>query len=89
MDLDRVAHLLRAATGDEHPVDPRTMALVFGAMLIAGLAATAGLTLRNNRPSESFQGTQWERRNELNCGCENDQQGEAAVEAWRVAPAAV
>jgi Mn2+/Fe2+ NRAMP family transporter len=42
--------------------DPRTMALVFGAMLIAGLAATAGLTLRNNRPSESFQGTQWERR---------------------------
>jgi uncharacterized protein YcbK (DUF882 family) len=29
MDLDRVAHLLRAATGDEHPVDPRTLALVY------------------------------------------------------------
>jgi uncharacterized protein YcbK (DUF882 family) len=28
-DLDRVAHLLRAATGDEHPVDPRTLALVY------------------------------------------------------------
>lgn len=28
-DLDRVAHLLRAATGDEHPVDPRTMGLVY------------------------------------------------------------
>jgi uncharacterized protein YcbK (DUF882 family) len=28
-DLDRLAHLLRAATGDEHPVDPRTMALVY------------------------------------------------------------
>jgi uncharacterized protein YcbK (DUF882 family) len=27
-DLDRVAHLLRAATGDEHPVDPRTLGLV-------------------------------------------------------------
>jgi uncharacterized protein YcbK (DUF882 family) len=28
-DLDRVAHLLRAATGDEHPVDPRTLGLVY------------------------------------------------------------
>jgi uncharacterized protein YcbK (DUF882 family) len=28
-ELDRVAHLLRAATGDEHPVDPRTLALVY------------------------------------------------------------
>ena len=28
-DLDRMAHLLRAASGDEHPVDPRTMALVY------------------------------------------------------------
>jgi uncharacterized protein YcbK (DUF882 family) len=28
-DLDRVAHLLRAATGDEHPVDPRTLALAY------------------------------------------------------------
>jgi uncharacterized protein YcbK (DUF882 family) len=28
-DLDKLAHLLRAATGDEHPVDPRTMALVY------------------------------------------------------------
>jgi len=28
-DLDRAAHLLRAATGDEHPVDPRTMALAY------------------------------------------------------------
>jgi len=28
-DLDRVAHLLRAATGDEHPVDPRTLSLVY------------------------------------------------------------
>jgi uncharacterized protein YcbK (DUF882 family) len=29
VDLDRVAHLLRAASGDEHPVDPRTLALVY------------------------------------------------------------
>jgi len=28
-DLDRVAHELRSATGDEHPVDPRTLALVY------------------------------------------------------------
>ncbi len=28
-DLDRVAHELRAATGDEHPVDPRTLALAY------------------------------------------------------------
>ena len=28
-DLDRVAHELRAATGDEHPVDPRTLSLVY------------------------------------------------------------
>jgi uncharacterized protein YcbK (DUF882 family) len=28
-DLDRVAHLLRAMGGDEHPVDPRTLALVY------------------------------------------------------------
>lgn len=28
-ELDRVAHELRAATGDEHPVDPRTLALVY------------------------------------------------------------
>jgi uncharacterized protein YcbK (DUF882 family) len=29
-DLDRVAHLLRAASGDEHPIDPRTLSLVYG-----------------------------------------------------------
>ena len=29
IDLDRAAHLLRAASGDEHPVDPRTLALVY------------------------------------------------------------
>jgi uncharacterized protein YcbK (DUF882 family) len=28
-DLDRVAHLLRAMGGEEHPVDPRTLALVY------------------------------------------------------------
>jgi uncharacterized protein YcbK (DUF882 family) len=28
-DLDRVAHLLRAASGDEHPVDPRTLSLIY------------------------------------------------------------
>jgi uncharacterized protein YcbK (DUF882 family) len=28
-DLDRVAHLFRAASGDEHPVDPRTLGLVY------------------------------------------------------------
>jgi uncharacterized protein YcbK (DUF882 family) len=28
-DLDRVAHVLRAGTGDEYPVDPRTLALVY------------------------------------------------------------
>lgn len=28
-DLDRVAHLLRARGGDEHPVDPRTLGLVY------------------------------------------------------------
>jgi uncharacterized protein YcbK (DUF882 family) len=28
-DLDHVAHLLRAATGDEHPIDPRTLGLVY------------------------------------------------------------
>jgi uncharacterized protein YcbK (DUF882 family) len=28
-DLDRVAHLLRAACGDEHPIDPRTLGLVY------------------------------------------------------------
>jgi uncharacterized protein YcbK (DUF882 family) len=28
-DLDRVAHLLRSATGDEHPIDPRTLSLVY------------------------------------------------------------
>ncbi|MBV9947330.1 MAG: YcbK family protein [Myxococcales bacterium] len=28
-DLDRVAHLLRAGSGDEHPIDPRTLALVY------------------------------------------------------------
>jgi uncharacterized protein YcbK (DUF882 family) len=28
-DLDRVAHLLRAMSGDEHPVDPRTLGLVY------------------------------------------------------------
>ena len=28
-DLDRVAHLLRAMSGEEHPVDPRTLALVY------------------------------------------------------------
>jgi uncharacterized protein YcbK (DUF882 family) len=29
VDLDRAAHLLRAATGDEHPVDPRTLGIVY------------------------------------------------------------
>jgi uncharacterized protein YcbK (DUF882 family) len=29
VDLDRTAHLLRAMSGDEHPVDPRTLALVY------------------------------------------------------------
>jgi uncharacterized protein YcbK (DUF882 family) len=29
VDLDRVAHLLRAMSGDEHPVDPRTLGLVY------------------------------------------------------------
>jgi uncharacterized protein YcbK (DUF882 family) len=29
LDLDRAAHLLRASTGDEHPVDPRTLAFVY------------------------------------------------------------
>ena len=29
VDLDRIAHLLRAASGDEHPVDPRTLGLVY------------------------------------------------------------
>jgi uncharacterized protein YcbK (DUF882 family) len=29
VDLDHLAHLLRAATGDEHPVDPRTLSLVY------------------------------------------------------------
>jgi uncharacterized protein YcbK (DUF882 family) len=28
-DLDRAAHLLRAASGDEHPIDARTLALVY------------------------------------------------------------
>jgi uncharacterized protein YcbK (DUF882 family) len=28
-DMDRVAHLLRSATGDEHPIDPRTLSLVY------------------------------------------------------------
>jgi uncharacterized protein YcbK (DUF882 family) len=28
-DLDRVAHVLRAPGGDEHPVDPRTLALIY------------------------------------------------------------
>jgi uncharacterized protein YcbK (DUF882 family) len=28
-DLDRAAHLLRAMSGDEHPVDPRTLSLVY------------------------------------------------------------
>jgi uncharacterized protein YcbK (DUF882 family) len=28
-DLDRVAHLLRAAGGEEHPMDPRTLSLVY------------------------------------------------------------
>lgn len=30
VDLDRMAHLLRASSGDEHPVDPRTLAIVYG-----------------------------------------------------------
>jgi uncharacterized protein YcbK (DUF882 family) len=29
VDLDRVAHLLRASTGEEHPIDPRTLDLVY------------------------------------------------------------
>jgi len=37
MDLDRVAHLLRAATGDEHPVDPRTLSLVYGIQMHFGV----------------------------------------------------
>ncbi|HZU83453.1 MAG TPA: DUF882 domain-containing protein [Polyangiaceae bacterium] len=28
-DLDRIAHLLRAGGGEEHPVDPRTVSLVY------------------------------------------------------------
>jgi uncharacterized protein YcbK (DUF882 family) len=28
-DLDRVAHLLRAMSGDEHPVDPRMLGLIY------------------------------------------------------------
>jgi uncharacterized protein YcbK (DUF882 family) len=28
-DLDRAAHLLRAGSGDEHPIDPRTLSLVY------------------------------------------------------------
>ncbi len=28
-DLDAVAHLLRAMNGDEHPIDPRTLAVVY------------------------------------------------------------
>ena len=28
-DLDEVAHLLRAMNGDEHPIDPRTLAIVY------------------------------------------------------------
>ena len=28
-ELDRAAHFLRAATGDEHPIDPRTLAMVY------------------------------------------------------------
>jgi len=30
IDLDRAAHLLRAAGGDEHPIDPRTLCLLYG-----------------------------------------------------------
>jgi uncharacterized protein YcbK (DUF882 family) len=29
VDLDRVAHLLRAAGGEEHPIDPRVLGLVY------------------------------------------------------------
>jgi uncharacterized protein YcbK (DUF882 family) len=29
VDLDRLAHLLRAMSGDEHPLDPRTLGLVY------------------------------------------------------------
>lgn len=28
-DLDRIAHVLRAAGGEEHPVDPRTLGLIY------------------------------------------------------------
>jgi uncharacterized protein YcbK (DUF882 family) len=28
-DLDRMAHLLRASSGEEHPLDPRTLSLVY------------------------------------------------------------
>jgi len=28
-DLDRIAHVLRALSGDEHPIDPRTLSLVY------------------------------------------------------------
>jgi uncharacterized protein YcbK (DUF882 family) len=37
VDLDRVAHLLRAAGGDEHPVDPRTLSLVYRIQLHFGV----------------------------------------------------
>jgi uncharacterized protein YcbK (DUF882 family) len=30
IDLDRIAHLLRAAGGDEHPIDSRTLGLLYG-----------------------------------------------------------
>ncbi len=30
IDIDRAAHLLRAAGGDEHPIDPRTLGLIYG-----------------------------------------------------------
>jgi uncharacterized protein YcbK (DUF882 family) len=37
VDLDRATHLLRAATGDEHPVDPRTLAIVYGIQMHFGV----------------------------------------------------
>jgi uncharacterized protein YcbK (DUF882 family) len=37
IDLDRAAHLLRAAGGDEHPIDPRTLGLLYGLQIHFGV----------------------------------------------------
>jgi uncharacterized protein YcbK (DUF882 family) len=36
-DLDRVAHLLRASGGEEHPIDPRTLSLVYAIQIHFGV----------------------------------------------------